>query len=192
MPTEDGSVKIGVLAIQGSVEEHLKMLEICGAVGGEVLDPKDLEDIDGLIIPGGESTTISKLMATNGLASAICEKAKLGLPIYGTCAGMILLSKSSGGEMQSLGLMDVEVERNAYGRQVNSFQTDVDIDGIGEFPAVFIRAPRIKSLGENVKILAKHNQTPIMCRQGNLLVSSFHPELTTDTRVHNYFIEMCK
>lgn len=188
---KEAAKTIGVLGIQGSIIEHVTTLKNCGVFVREVLRMKDLEGLDGLVIPGGESTTLSKLLKKDGLDMAIRQAAEKGLPIYGTCAGMVLLSKTSDREMDPLALMDIEIERNAYGRQMDSFQTDVDIFKIANFPAVFIRAPKVKSLGEEVKVLAKHGKTPIMCRQENLLVTSFHPELTDDTRVHEYFISMC-
>ena len=181
---------IGVLGLQGSIVEHVRSLRSCGADVLEVLKPEDLNKIQGLVIPGGESTTLSKLMKKSGLFDAVKRRASEGMPIYGTCAGMILLSQSDDREMEPLKLMDIEVDRNAYGRQVDSFRAEVDFMG-EPIDAVFIRAPKLKSLGPEVEVLAKHGETPIMCRQGRLLASSFHPELTKDTRVHEYFLSLC-
>lgn len=173
-------MRIGVLAIQGSVEEHVAALERCGADVREIRRVKELEGIDGLVMPGGESTTIGKLMKIEGLDKAI---KKLTVPIWGTCAGTILLSQ--------LGLMDIEVERNAYGRQLESFEADAEILDWKPFHAIFIRAPKISHLGKNVETLAKYEGEVIMCRQDNILITTFHPELTEDMRVHEYFLKMC-
>ncbi|MBU0981914.1 pyridoxal 5'-phosphate synthase glutaminase subunit PdxT [Patescibacteria group bacterium] len=185
--------KIGVLGLQGSIREHVAALRACGATVVEVLTAADLERVCGLIIPGGESTTISKLMRRAGLFDEVRARALNGMPVWGTCAGMILLAQGGESEMEPLALMDLEVERNAYGRQVDSFQESVLLELTEEvlFPAVFIRAPKVSRVGEGVKVLAKCGDSPIMCRQGNLLATSFHPELTDDRRVHEYFIQMC-
>ncbi len=186
-------MKVGVLGLQGAVSEHVDMLRRCGCQAVVVKKVSELEDIDGLIIPGGESTTLGKLMTIYGFDTAIRRLAAGGLPIYGTCAGLILLAKEIGGSDQPrLGLMDIRVKRNAYGRQVESFETDLDIPSIGKDPfrAVFIRAPHIESVGKGVEVLAKHNGHAVMARQNGFLVSAFHPELTDDARIHEYFLGM--
>ena len=182
----------GVLAIQGSVIEHIEALKRAGA--REVLEVRtceDLEKVDCLVMPGGESTTIGKLLAREGLDKAIKRRARNGMPIYGTCAGAILLAKTIAGEQKAknLGLMDIEIERNFYGRQLDSFETDVNFLG-KKIPAVFIRAPKILGVGKDVEILAKYKSDIIMCRQGNMLVTTFHPELTDDPTVHKYFLNL--
>lgn len=187
--------KIGVLALQGDVIEHVKMLRKLGVEAIEVRTLEDLAKVDALIIPGGESTTIGKLAVEYGLDEAIPARVRDGMPVYGTCAGMIALSKqASNGEPPLLRLMNITVRRNAYGRQVDSFETDLEIPAIGGRPvhAVFIRAPAIESVGPDVQVLASLNGKPVLARQGNMLVSAFHPELTDDDRVHRYFVEMLK
>jgi 5'-phosphate synthase pdxT subunit len=185
-------MKIGVLALQGAFREHIEALRKLGAEAVEVRLPEQLEGLDGLIIPGGESTTIGKLAVKYGLQEAIRHYAQAGKPVYGTCAGMILLSRDVGRDQPLLGVMDVKVERNAFGRQLDSFETDLDIPALGDkpFPAVFIRAPKIESVGDGVKVLAKlPDNTPVAAQQGNMLVTAFHPELTDDLRFHTYFLE---
>jgi pyridoxal 5'-phosphate synthase pdxT subunit len=187
--------KIGVLALQGDVIEHVTMLRRLGVEAIEVRTPEDLAKVDALIIPGGESTTIGKLAVEYGLDKAIPARVRDGMPVYGTCAGMIALSKqATGGEPPLLRLMDIKVHRNAYGRQVDSFETDVQIPALGPAPlhAVFIRAPVIEGVGPGVEVLASLDGKPILVRQGNMLVSAFHPELTDDGRVHRYFVDMVK
>jgi 5'-phosphate synthase pdxT subunit len=186
---------IGVLALQGDVIEHLKVLRGLGVEAVEVRTPDDLARVDGLIIPGGESTTIGKLAVTYGLDRAIPARVKAGMPVYGTCAGMIALSKEArGGEPPLLRLMNIAVRRNAYGRQVDSFETDLEVPALGGRPlhAVFIRAPMIEDVGGDVEVLASLGGRPVLARQGNMLVSAFHPELTDDDRVHRYFVKMVK
>lgn len=186
-------MKIGVLDLQGAVREHLNMLRGLGCDSVAVKKIEDLEGIDGLILPGGESTTLGKLLHRYGLDVKITELAGRGLPVYGTCAGLILMSRDIPGlEQPRLGLMDIAVKRNAYGRQVDSFETDLEIPEIGAEPfrAVFIRAPYIESAGPGVEVLARHQGHIIMARQGRFLVSAFHPELTEDPRIHAYFAEM--
>lgn len=190
--------KIGVLDIQGSVEEHLAAIKKVGVVSIPVKTVDDLKKIDGLIFPGGESTTIGKLLRKFGLRNAIINRAKKGMPIYGTCAGAILLAKKIIGceKADVLGLMNIGIKRNAYGRQIDSFETKIMFDFGSAFagqkiPAIFIRAPKIKSAGKNVKILAKCGGEIVAARENNFLVTMFHPELTDDLSVHKYFIEMC-
>jgi 5'-phosphate synthase pdxT subunit len=186
-------VKIGVLALQGAFREHRWMLERCGAEAAEVRKPEDLDGLDGLIIPGGESTTIGKMLTDWGLMDKIRTLAAAGLAIYGTCAGMILLARDIvGSDQPRLGLMDIAVRRNAFGRQRESFEADLAVPEFGAEPvrAVFIRAPYIESAGPDVKIMAAVGDHIVIARQGNCLVTAFHPELTDDDRIHKYFIAM--
>lgn len=187
--------KIGVLAIQGAFREHRKILEKLGVTVVEVRSKEDLEGICGLIIPGGESTAIGKQLEIDGFGDKIIEMAQKGCPIFGTCAGMILLSKRIDQSCQySLGLIDTLVKRNAFGRQVDSFEADIQVKGLEEknLRAVFIRAPYVLDAGPQVDILAKYGGKSVLVRQDNILASSFHPELTDDTRVHQYFLNMVK
>jgi len=186
-------VKIGVLDLQGAVIEHVKTLEACGCQVERIKTVKQLKNIDGLVLPGGESTTIGKLITRYGFQEAIAKKAQEGMPIYATCAGMILLAKEAlNSEQPLLALMDIVVQRNGFGRQVDSFETDLELACIeGQpFKAVFIRAPYIESAGEGVEVLARYQDKIVMARQGNCLVTAFHPELTDDKRVHQYFLKM--
>jgi pyridoxal 5'-phosphate synthase pdxT subunit len=177
-------VTIGVLALQGNFREHAAMLRALGAEVAEVRLPEQLEGLDGLVIPGGESTAIMRLMRLYGLEEAIRRFAG---PILGTCAGMILLDRAH------LGLVDLEVERNAYGRQLASFEADLELAGDEEpLHGVFIRAPRVADAGPGVEILAEHDGVPVLLREGRFLVASFHPELTADTRVHERFLELVR
>ncbi|HBI04368.1 MAG TPA: pyridoxal 5'-phosphate synthase glutaminase subunit PdxT [Paenibacillaceae bacterium] len=185
-------MKIGVLALQGAVAEHMKLLEKVGAEPVAIKKVEQLNDIDGIILPGGESTTIGKLMKKYGFDTALQEFSAQNKPIFGTCAGLILLAgEIAGQDWNHLGLMNITVQRNAFGRQRESFETDLIIDGVAEdFRAVFIRAPLILGIGENVKVLSEYNGEIVSARQGNLLCSSFHPELTDDARMHDYFLQM--
>ncbi|MHB1243577.1 MAG: pyridoxal 5'-phosphate synthase glutaminase subunit PdxT [Gaiellaceae bacterium] len=177
-------MRIGVLAVQGNFREHAAMLRELGAEVVEVRLPEHLEGLDGLVIPGGESTAITRLMRLYGLEQAIREFAA---PVLGTCAGMILLDRDH------LGLVDVEVERNGYGRQVASFEADLALEGGGEpLRGVFIRAPRVTAAGPGVEVLATYAGDPVLLREGRFLVASFHPELTADTRVHERFLELVR
>ncbi|GBF34427.1 pyridoxine biosynthesis glutamine amidotransferase glutaminase subunit [Desulfocucumis palustris] len=183
---------IGVLALQGAFIEHEKMLRSLGVDTVQVRLPGQLDKLDGLVIPGGESTTMGKLMNDFGLFEPIREKAENGLPVLGTCAGMIMMAREIAGSSQPrLGLMDISVERNAFGRQVDSFEADINIEAIGEEPfrAVFIRAPYILGVDGNVQILARHGDKIVAARQGRFMVLAFHPELTRDNRLHKYFLE---
>lgn len=184
---------IGVLALQGAFIEHVHALERLGVAAREVRLPRDLDGLDGLIMPGGESTTIGKLMVHYGLDEPIRARARAGFPIWGTCAGMILLAKDIGGLRQPLiGVMDIVVERNAFGRQLDSFEADLAIPVIGAEPfhTIFIRAPLIHAVSGTATILARLADGRIVAaRQDNLLATSFHPELTNDDRLHRYFIE---
>jgi pyridoxal 5'-phosphate synthase pdxT subunit len=187
-------MKVGVLASQGAFIEHIHTLEKLNSEAVPVRLPEELAGLDGLIIPGGESTTISKLMTAYDLMDKISGLAKKGLPIFGTCAGMILMARHvSGNVMPSLSLMDIAVKRNAFGRQVDSFETDLAIAALGEKPfhAVFIRAPLIESVEKSVDILARlKDGTIVAAKQGKMLASAFHPELTEDTRFHQYFLDI--
>jgi 5'-phosphate synthase pdxT subunit len=188
-------MKIGVLAVQGAFAEHIAVLRKLGVEAVEVRLPEQLDGLDGLIIPGGESTSITLLMKNYGLTEAISRLAKSGFPVFGTCAGMIVLASdlSNDGGVEPVGAMDITVARNAFGRQVDSFEAELSISVLGKEPltAVFIRAPKIESVGKEVEVLAKlADGTVVAARQGKLLVTSFHPELTDDTRLHRYFLDM--
>lgn len=185
-------MKIGVLALQGAVTEHIVSIEKAGAEGLPIKRVEQLQEIEGLIIPGGESTTIGKLMRQYGFIEAIREFSAQGKPIFGTCAGLIVLAKQiAGGEPAHLELMDITVARNAFGRQRESFECDLQVTGIEEpVRAVFIRAPLITEVGPEVEVLSVYNDEIVTARQGHLLVSSFHPELTDDYSLHQYFADM--
>jgi len=184
--------KIGVLALQGAVKEHIQQITLLGHDAVAVKTSGDLRGIDGLILPGGESTTIGKMLERNDLLEPIQELAQQGIPMFGTCAGLILLAKKiKDSATPHLGLMDVEVERNSFGRQVDSFEAPLSIPSIGdEITAVFIRAPHIVSVGEHVEILATYEERIVLARDGQFLGCSFHPELTDDTRILEFFIGM--
>ncbi len=176
-----GRLTIGVLAVQGNFREHAAMLRRLGAEAVEVRKPEQLEGLGGLVIPGGESTTIMRLMRLYGIEEPI---RRFQRPILGTCAGLIVL------DHEHLGLIDVDVERNAYGRQVASFEADLELAGEDEpLRGVFIRAPRVERVGEDVEVLGKLDEEPVLLRQGRLLVATFHPELTDDPRVHELFLD---
>jgi 5'-phosphate synthase pdxT subunit len=187
---------VGVLAVQGDFAEHIAILKKIGVETREVRLPKDLDGVDAVIIPGGESTTLRKLFDLYGLTDAITGVAKKGTPIWGTCAGMIMLAKElTDDRPEPLHLMDITVTRNAYGRQVDSFEADIDFPKVGKKPfrAVFIRAPAIDKVESGVEILGKLSDgSPVALQQGNLLVTSFHPELTEDTRFHKFFLSLVK
>ncbi len=186
-------MKVGVLALQGSVREHIKILIKLDIEPIKVKLPEDLTDVDALIIPGGESTAIGLLMKKYKLDKAIKEKHKHGMPIYGSCAGAIVLAKDIIDSKQpKLNLADISIKRNDYGRQIHSFETKLSIKDIGNFNGVFIRAPTIKSFYNGVQILSEHKNSPVMIRQHNLLITTFHPELTNDTRIHEYFLNMAQ
>ncbi|MCH9037843.1 MAG: pyridoxal 5'-phosphate synthase glutaminase subunit PdxT [Chloroflexi bacterium] len=185
---------VGVLAIQGDFQEHRQMLEKLGVEVSEIRLPHQLDDIDGLIIPGGESTTIAQLIDIYHFRDVLKEKIKGGLPVWGTCAGMIIISnRLTDHRPEPLHLMDIEVSRNAFGRQVDSFEADIQFDEIDgpPFHCVFIRAPGVNKTGAGVKVLAHLDDgRPIAVRQGNMLATSFHPELTDDTRIHGLFVKI--
>lgn len=188
-----GSVLIGVLALQGAFREHILSVEALDASAVAVRLPHQLDDCDGLIIPGGESTAISKLMASYGFYEPIAERHAAGMAVWGTCAGAILIAKDivdGTADQRGLELMDITVQRNAYGRQVDSFEADLAFAHIGEaYRGVFIRAPWIERVGEGVEVLAKHEGHIVAARQGDLMATTFHPELTGDPRIHRYFVE---
>ncbi len=186
-------MKIGVLALQGAFREHIRMLKALGAEAVEIRLPGELDEVDGLVIPGGESTTMRKLMADFGLVDPIREFAASGNPVFGTCAGLIVMAERLGGRRQELlNLIDIDVERNAYGRQVDSREADISGDALGPEPfhAVFIRAPQIVSTGPGVEPLALYKGKVVLARQKNVLVATFHPELTGDARIHEIFSRM--
>lgn len=198
-------MKVGVLALQGDVAEHRRALTDLGVDGRPVRRPADLPALDGIILPGGESTTMSMLLASSGLLEPLGKEIAAGLPVFGTCAGLILLGTSvTGGraDQVSYGAIDLAVRRNGYGRQLASFECDLDVPSLGPAPlhAVFIRAPLVESTGEDVEVLAVVEPadsltgtsvaTPVLCRQGPVLVAAFHPELTGDRRVHRLFVTM--
>ncbi len=192
-------MKIGVLALQGAFIEHEAILKRLGVEAVEVRLPTDLEGCDGVIIPGGESTTIGKLAVQYNLIEPLREMAQSGKALWGTCAGMIFMAKDVGRDQPLLGLMDVRVQRNAFGRQVDSFEADLNIKGIDAgkpFHGIFIRAPLIESVGEGVEVLAQVEKDDedviVAAQQDNLLVTSFHPELSNDTRFHRYFLKMAE
>jgi 5'-phosphate synthase pdxT subunit len=185
---------IGVLALQGAFIEHVKALQKLGVDTREVRLPSDLNGLDGLIIPGGESTTIARLLQAFDLREPLREKAQDGLPVWGTCAGMIMLARHATDlDRPTLDLMDIDVRRNAFGRQIDSFEADLAVKGIdgGPFHAIFIRAPIIERIHEGVEVLASTSHgEPVAARENQYLVTSFHPELTDDLRFHRYFVEM--
>ena len=187
-------MKIGVLAVQGAFAEHITTLQKLGIEAIPVRLPSELKGLDGLIIPGGESTSINNLMVSYRMKSELQKLVEKNFPIFGTCAGMILLAKKvSGNSVETIEAMDIEVKRNAFGRQTESFEAELSIPVLGEkpFPGVFIRAPLIEKVGDSVEVLSRlPDGTTVAARQGKLLVSAFHPELTGDDRFHNYFLEI--
>ena len=192
-------MKIGVLALQGAFAEHIKMLEKLGIESFEIRKKSDLSnavnnnDVDGLIIPGGESTVIGKLLYDLDLFDDIKKLILKGLPVFGTCAGLILLAKEIENDNRTyLGAMDIKVRRNAYGRQLGSFFTESEFKGLGVVPMTFIRAPYISSVGKKVEILSEVDGNVVAAKENNILVTSYHPELNDDLKVHEFFIEICK
>ena len=192
-------MKIGVLALQGAFAEHRKMLKKLGIESFEIRKKSDLSnavndnDIDGLIIPGGESTVIGKLLYDLDLFDDIKKLILKGLPVFGTCAGLILLAKEIENDNRTyLGAMDIKVRRNAYGRQLGSFFTESEFKGLGVIPMTFIRAPYISSVGKKVEILSEVDGNVVAAKENNILVTSYHPELNDDLKVHEFFIEICK
>ena len=190
-------MKIGILALQGAFAEHERVLERLGVKNVELRNLEDFQkyqkELSGLILPGGESTTMGKLLRDQDMLIPIREAILSGLPVFGTCAGLILLAKEITSQDEShLGTMDMVVERNAYGRQLGSFYTEAECKGVGKIPMTFIRGPIISSVGEDVEILATVDNQIVAAQEKNMLVTSFHPELNDDIRLHQYFIEMCK
>lgn len=186
-------MKIGVLALQGDVREHCAALSECGATPIEVRTTQDLSGVDALVLPGGESTTLSLLLGSSGLWDATQARLREGMPAFGTCAGMILLASDvSDGrpDQKSFSAIDIGVRRNGYGRQLDSFETDLAVEGLATpMHAVFIRAPVVERTGDGVAVLASQSGNPVVCRQGGVVVSSFHPELSGDGRLHNLFLQ---
>ena len=186
-------MKVGVLALQGAFARHVAALSALGCAAIEVRTEAELESVDALVMPGGESTTVSKLLDTNGLFEPISQRIDHGLPVFGTCAGMILLASDvldGRPDQRWFAAIDIDVRRNAYGRQVDSFETDLVVDGLeNPFHAIFIRAPRVERVGASVDVLARVGDDPVLCRSGQVWVAAFHPELTDDLRIHQRFIE---
>jgi len=187
-------MKVGVLALQGAVAEHIRSLEAAGAEAVAVKRVEQLDELQGLVMPGGESTTIGKLMRKYGFIDAIRQFSEQGKPVFGTCAGLIVLADVIEGQEEAhLQLMDMTVARNAFGRQRESFETDLKVIGINEpIRAVFIRAPLITKVGPAVEVLSTYNDEIVTARQGHLLAASYHPELTDDFRLHGYFVDMVR
>ncbi|ETE01502.1 pyridoxal 5'-phosphate synthase glutaminase subunit PdxT [Streptococcus pseudopneumoniae] len=190
-------MKIGILALQGAFAEHARVLDKLGVDSVELRNLEDFQkyqnELSGLILPGGESTTMGKLLRDQHMMTPIREAILSGLPVFGTCAGLILLAKEITSQDEShLGTMDMVVERNAYGRQLGSFYTEAECKGVGQIPMTFIRGPIISSVGEDVEILATVDNQIVAAQEKNMLVTSFHPELTDDVRLHQYFINICE
>lgn len=204
--TRPPPIRVGVLAVQGAVSEHLDALRRAAAKRGwdveaiPVRTPKDLASVHGLVLPGGESTTISRLLRSGHLQDSVVERAKDGagdLALFGTCAGLILLSTSAKHDVESkdiqlLGLLDAEVDRNAFGRQKDSFESALEVEGVGRMPAVFIRAPVLTKAWAPTEVLAKNDRGIVAVRKGRILGTAFHPELTEDTRLHEWFIQLAE
>ncbi len=187
-------MKIGILALQGAFATHARVLGSLDAEAREVRTALDLDGVDALILPGGESTTMSMLLDTSGLREPVSERLRDGMPAFGTCAGMILLASNvldGRPDQRSLGALDIDVRRNAFGRQVDSFESDLDVDGLdgGPFHAVFIRAPFVERAGPDVDVLARVDAKPVLVRDGPVLAAAFHPELSDDDRIHRLFLE---
>lgn len=186
-------MRVGVLALQGGFAEHQRALSDVGATPREVRVASDMDDLDAVVLPGGESTTMSKLLDSAGLRGRLAESLSGGLPAFGTCAGMILLATEVEGgrdDQRSFGAIDLKVRRNAYGAQLESFESDIVVKGLDQpFPSVFIRAPKVERVGEKVEVLSELEGEPVLCRQGSVMVAAFHPELSADRRIHEMFIE---
>src|SRR5581483_1141258 len=184
-------MKVGILALQGDVREHVQILRGLDAATVPVKTNEDLQEVDALVLPGGESTTIGFMLDEHGMIEPLRKRIDDGLPVLGTCAGATLLAKTiEGGEMPRIGLLDAVVHRNAYGRQVDSFEDDVQIDGVGGVHAVFIRAPVIESVGEGVRVLATHRDGPVVVKQDNILAATFHPELAHEDGLHKLLLSL--
>ncbi len=184
--------KVGVLALQGAYAAHARCLAALGAEPAEVRNPAQLEGVDSLVLPGGESTTMSMLLESSGLFEPVAERLVAGMPAFGTCAGMILLGATildGRPDQRSFGVVDIDVRRNAFGRQIDSFEADLAVEGDPDpFHAVFIRAPFVERAGDDVEVLATVDGHPVLCRQGRVLVAAFHPELGDDARLHELFL----
>ena len=187
-------MKVGVLALQGAFARHSEVLTGLGAVPLEVRTPGDLDAVDAMVVPGGESTTMSMLLDSSGLRPSLAERLADGLPVLGTCAGMILLAvrvTDGRDDQRSFGAIDIDVRRNGYGRQVDSFEDQLSVTGLdGPFHGVFIRAPVVERVGSDVEVLATVDGFPVLCREGAVLVSSFHPEMSGDGRIHERFLDL--
>lgn len=187
-------MKVGVLALQGAFARHSEVLTGLGAVPLEVRTPGDLDAVDAMVVPGGESTTMSMLLESSGLRPSLTERLADGLPVLGTCAGMILLAvrvTDGRDDQRSFGAIDIDVRRNGYGRQVDSFEDQLSVTGLdGPFHGVFIRAPVVERVGSDVEVLATVDGVPVLCREGTVLVSSFHPEMSGDGRIHERFLNL--
>jgi 5'-phosphate synthase pdxT subunit len=191
--SNEPNVTIGVLALQGAFSAHERTLRRLGVETRQVRLPRDLDEVDALAMPGGESTTMSQLLESSGLFSAIGTRIETGMPVLGTCAGVILLASTvldGRPDQRSFGALPITVRRNGYGRQIDSFEADIDVDGLdGSFPAVFIRAPIIEAVGEGVEVLATHDGLPVAVASGPVIGVTFHPELTEDPRLHGLFVQ---
>jgi pyridoxal 5'-phosphate synthase pdxT subunit len=189
-------VNVGVLALQGAFGAHVERLRALGAKATEVRTPPQLERVDALVMPGGESTTMSNLLGSTALFDPIAERLADGMPVFGTCAGMIMLADKvldGRDDQRHFGVLDITVRRNGYGRQVDSFETELDLAGqTRPFHGVFIRAPRVEAVGPDVEVLSSHDGDPVLVRQGPLLAACFHPELTDDVRLHAHFVNLIK
>jgi len=185
---------VGILALQGAFRAHELAVQQCGVSTLQVRTPEELDHVDALVMPGGESTTMSHLLTTSELFDPIAKRLSDDMPVFGTCAGMILLAQKvydARPDQRSFAALDIDVRRNAYGRQVDSFECDLSVVGLpGDFHAVFIRAPRVERVGEGVEVLARHEGVPVLVRQGRMMAASFHPELTPDVRIHERFLSM--
>jgi pyridoxal 5'-phosphate synthase pdxT subunit len=185
--------RIGILALQGDVREHVELLAGLDVAICNVKTIEDLETVDALVLPGGESTTIGFMLSEHGMIDPLRKRIEGGLPVLGTCAGAILLARDVlGGDIAKIGLLDAVVHRNAYGRQVDSFEEDIDVTGVGQMHAVFIRAPVIESVGPDVEVLATHRDGPVVVRERNVLAATFHPELAQETGLHRLLIEAAR
>lgn len=192
MSSQPSDRPIGVLALQGGFAEHLATFERLGVSAIEVRTGAELDAVSALVIPGGESTTMLKLLRRFTLEDGLRRRISEGLPVLATCAGAIILSRSSSDGEEPLGVLDIEVKRNAYGRQIDSFEARVDIEGIGTIEGVFIRAPIISSVGDDVEVLATQQGYPVVVKQGAILATTFHPEMTDNASIHSHFLEMAR
>jgi len=186
------NMQVGVLALQGAFAAHSECLTSIGVQSVEIRTPEQLGSVDALLMPGGESSTMSQLLESSGLFDPIAARIADGMPVFGTCAGMILLASEildGRSDQRSFSAIDISVRRNAFGRQVDSFEANID-SSVGEFHGVFIRAPRIERVGVGVEVLGSINDEPVLVRQGNVLAASFHPELSNDARLHEYFVSL--